>query len=175
MMPIDFCASFDPCANAIRLDEISCARRAIRFTVAARERRKIHVSAIIRLSAMKKPAAGDEISGTSTLRCSAPQLNAEKPPRATTAPASEPISACDELDGMPNHHVNRFQKHAPHSADSTTTWLTSFGSAKPAAMVLATAVPVSAPVKSSAAASSTAVRTGKTPVETTVAIALAAS
>ena len=48
-------------------------------------------------------------------------------------------------------------------------------SAKPVAMVFATAVPVMAPPKLSTAAISTAVRIGSTPVETTVAIAFAAS
>jgi len=65
--------------------------------------------------------------------------------------------------------------HAPSNAASTTVWLTTAGSAKPEAMVLATAVPAMAPTKLKAPATMTAVRKGKTPVDTTVAIALAAS
>jgi len=97
------------------------------------------------------------------------------PAFATTAPARPPISACDELDGIPYHQVIRFQMHAPMSAASTTLCVTIVGSAKPDAMVLATAVPVIAPTKFSTPAMSTAVRIGSTPVETTVAMAFAAS
>jgi hypothetical protein len=76
---------------------------------------------------------------------------------------------------MPYHQVMRFQTQAPSSAASTTDWVTMAGSAKPVAMVLATAVPVMAPTKLRMPAMITAVRTGSTPVETTVAMALAAS
>ncbi len=85
------------------------------------------------------------------------------------------MSACVEDDGMPNHQVTRFQADAPSNAASTTVCVTWAGSAKPWATVFATAVPVTAPAKFSTAASSTAVRIGSTPVETTVAMALAAS
>jgi hypothetical protein len=64
---------------------------------------------------------------------------------------------------------------APTSAASTTTCVTSPGSAKPVAIVVATAVPVTAPTKLKSAATIVAVRIGRTPVETTVAIAFAAS
>ncbi len=64
---------------------------------------------------------------------------------------------------------------APNSAPSTTVCETMAGSAKPEAMVLATAVPVTAPTKLQRPAMSTAVRIGRTPVETTVAMAFAAS
>ena len=37
------------------------------------------------------------------------ELTASKPAQATAAPANPPISVCDEEDGIPNHHVNRFQ------------------------------------------------------------------
>ena len=65
--------------------------------------------------------------------------------------------------------------HAPMSAERTTVWVTIAGSAKPDAIVLATAVPVTAPKKLRRPARMTAVRIGRTPVETTVAIAFAAS
>ena len=72
-------------------------------------------------------------------------------------------------------HVMRFHADAPISAASTTVCVTSAGSAKPDAMVFATAVPVTAPKKLRTPAMRTAVRMGSTPVETTVAMALAAS
>jgi len=86
------------------------------------------------------------------------------------------MSACDELDGMPYHHVIKFQVIAPSSAASTTVCVTMVaGSANPEAIVFATAVPVIAPAKLNTPAISTAMRIGRTPVETTVAIAFAAS
>jgi hypothetical protein len=85
------------------------------------------------------------------------------------------MSACEDELGMPYHQVMRFQAIAPARAASTTCWVTIAGSANPEAIVLATAVPVTAPTKLSTPAMSTAVRMGSTPVETTVAIALAAS
>src|SRR5690349_8701505 len=126
-------------------------------------------------NATTKPMVGESTSGTRTFCPSAFHLNAEKLACATTAPPSAPINACELDEGMPNHQVNRFQMQAPTRAASTTTWLTTAGSAKPEAMVFATAVPVMAPVKFKIAASSTAVRMGNTPVDTTVAMALAAS
>ena len=42
------------------------------------------------------------------------------PALAITAPTMPPISACDELDGMPYHQVTRFQTIAPISAPKTT-------------------------------------------------------
>ncbi len=47
-------------------------------------------------------------------------MSAPVPVFATTAPTMPPISACDELDGMPYHHVTRFQKIAPINAPNTT-------------------------------------------------------
>lgn len=129
----------------------------------------------MRKNAATKPIAGETTSGTSTLPTSALQPKASTPACATTAPASPPMSACELLDGMPNHHVMMFHVEAPMSAASTTACVTSPASANPDAMVLATAVPVTAPAKFSTPASSTAVRMGSTPVLTTVAIAFAAS
>ena len=122
-----------------------------------------------------KPMDGEATRGTSTFCTRADHRKASRPAWATTAPARAPTSACDDDEGMPNHQVMRFQSEAPRSAARTTAWVTLEVSAKPEAMVLATAVPVTAPPKFNAAASSTAVRMGRTPVDTTVAMALAAS
>ena len=130
---------------------------------------------IIVKNATMKPRVGERTRGTSTFCTSADHLNADTPAFATTAPASAPMSACDELEGMPNHHVMRFHTHAPTRAASTTCCVTIAGSANPEAIVLATAVPPMAPKKFNIPAQMTAVRTGSTPVETTVAIAFAAS
>ena len=39
---------------------------------------------------------------------------------ATAAPASPPIKACDELEGMPKYQVMMFHAIAPTSAPNTT-------------------------------------------------------
>jgi hypothetical protein len=44
-------------------------------------------------------------------------INAPTPALATTAPTMPPISACDELDGMPYHQVTMFQKIADQCAE----------------------------------------------------------
>ena len=71
-------------------------------------------------------------------------------PATITAPSSPPISAwLDEL-GMPSRHVSRFQTIAPTSAAATIDLALRrrpASSASPDAIVLATAVPVSAPTK----------------------------
>jgi hypothetical protein len=79
MMPIDFCASFEPCEKAIMQAERSCRRREIRCTSAAARRRKIHVSAIMKKNAAMKPSVGETTSGISTFWTSEPQRNASTP------------------------------------------------------------------------------------------------
>src|SRR4051812_24903877 len=76
---------------------------------------------------------------------------------------------------MPNHQVIRFQMIAPISAARTVPIVTTFTSTCPEPIVLATAVPINAPIKLHAAASAMAWRGVRTLVDTTVAIALAAS
>ena len=175
MMPMDFCASFDPCEKAMPQAETSCRRRDATRTVPGRKFLAIQVSPTITKKATMKPSVGDKTNGTSTFCVSACHLKADRPACATTAPPSPPISAWDELDGMPHHQVSKFQTQAPSKAAKTTVWVTITGFAKPEAIVLATAVPAMAPTKLKQPATITAVRKGKTPVDTTVAIALAAS
>ena len=49
-----------------------------------------------------------------------PTISEPAPALASTAPTMPPISACEELDGMPYHQVTRFQAIAPISAPKTT-------------------------------------------------------
>src|ERR1700739_1423604 len=60
---------------------------------------------------------------------------------ASEAPHKPPMSAWLELEGRPNHQVNKFQKMAPMSAQMMRLeeMATSFVSMRPPAMVLATA------------------------------------
>jgi len=96
---------------------------------------------------------------------------------ASAAPTRPPISACDDDDGRPRHHVIRFQMMPPSSAhriscEPTSTTPTSI---RPDAMVLATAVPASAPIRFMPAASPTACIGDSTLVATTVAMEFAVS
>src|SRR5262245_31583733 len=75
---------------------------------------------------------------------------------ARHAPQSPPTSACDELDGNPNHHVMRFHTIPPSNAQTMISEVTILVSTRPDAIVLATAVPQSAPSKFVKAASTTA-------------------
>src|SRR5829696_4095344 len=99
---------------------------------------------------------------------------ARTPARARPDPTSPPTRACEDEDGIPKYQVKRFQAIAPRSADRTTDCVTSPGAPSPLPIVEATAVPLRAPRKFSKAASRIAVRSGRTPVLTTVATALAA-
>ena len=83
--------------------------------------------------------------GRATARRSSPDW-------ASAAPTSPPISACDELDGRPSHHVIRFQTIAPISAARIV-----FSFARPVSMipfptVFATAVVTKAPARLATAA-----------------------
>src|SRR5262249_51545295 len=119
MMPMDFCASFEPCEKAMAHADRSCSRRDTRCTVAGRTRRKIHRRATITKKATTKPIVGERTRGMRTFSVRAVHLKACVPACATTAPASPPTSACEELDGIPYHHVMRFQIDAPMRAAST--------------------------------------------------------
>ena len=86
-----------------------------------------------------------------------------------------PISACEELEGRPSHHVIRFHVIAPSRAASTV-----FSVARPVSMipcptVVATAVVTKAPARLATAAMRTAIRGVSARVETEVATALAVS
>ncbi len=48
------------------------------------------------------------------------QISGPAPALASTAPTMPPMSACDELDGMPYHHVMPFHAMAPTRAPKTT-------------------------------------------------------
>ena len=68
MTPIDFCASFEPCANAMSAAETSWSLRDVRFTAETRAFKKwtIHRTPIITKNATMKPSVGETTSGTRT-------------------------------------------------------------------------------------------------------------
>src|SRR4029077_9225203 len=91
------------------------------------------------------------------------------------APTRPPISACDELDGSPSHHVARFQAIAPKRAASTVFVVTSSVSSTPLPTVVATAVVTKAPTRLATDATATASLGGSARVEIDVATAFAVS
>ncbi len=86
-----------------------------------------------------------------------------------------PMSACDELDGRPNHQVARFHAIAPMRPPKTTVVVTTSASTMPEATVAATSSEMNAPTKFRIAAMPTARRGDIARVEIDVATALAVS
>jgi hypothetical protein len=111
-----------------------------------------------------------------TTLCVSPcQLTPLSPDCASAAPTSPPISACEEEDGRPSHHVIRFQTIAPTTAASTVCGVTDPASMIPVPTVFATAVVTNAPARFASAAMRTASRGESARVETEVATAFAVS
>jgi hypothetical protein len=81
--------------------------------------RKIHDTATISSPPRMKPEIGER-KMKATVFTMPSSMSDENPIFATPAPMSPPISACDEDDGSPAHHVMTFQVLAPTSAPKTT-------------------------------------------------------
>jgi hypothetical protein len=64
--------------------------------------------------------------------------SASGPALAKPAPISPPISACEELEGIPKYQVTRFHAIAPTSAPQITASSTKCGPMIPEPMVAAT-------------------------------------
>ena len=82
-------------------------------------RRKIHDTATIISEPSRKPSSGETKMKATVLKMP-PPISWPAPALAITAPTMPPISACDELDGMPYHQVTMFHTMAPTSAPNTT-------------------------------------------------------
>src|SRR5204863_509193 len=125
-----------------------------------------------------KPAKGEVIIGTTTFGhnpvC---HFSTDQFPWAvaSAAPLNPPIKAWLELDGSPPIQVMMFQLKAAISAHNTVANVTTLVSTRPLPIVDATAPPSNAPVRLKNAAIAIAWRGVRTLVETTVAMALAAS
>src|ERR671937_2245061 len=128
-----------------------------------------------RTKAAPNAIAGAASAGMTTLCASPCQRTPFDPDWTSAAPTRPPISACDELDGRPNHHVRRFQAIAPASAAMSVCCVARFASMSPFATFFATAVVTKAPAKFATAATSTATRGVTARVPTEVAIAFAVS
>ena len=62
---------------------------------------------------------GEAISAT-TIFPMPLQLSPKLPTEIKTAPIIPPTSACEELEGIPNHQVSKFQTIAPNNAAMIT-------------------------------------------------------
>ena len=124
--------------------------------------------------AMNPPMKGAKKMNKITLIISAEAIT-PNPACATAAPANPPIKVCEELEGIPSHHVNKFQKVAANNPAKIT-----HKSMALLSTVFATVLPtlISNTQKASTlndAAQITACKGDRTLVETTVAIEFAAS
>ena len=146
MMPIVFCASFEPCEKAMKPADTTWTRRKIAADRPAPGLPEDPVDA--RASAAKapmNPRSGEMTIGIRTLPTIPPILNAPSPAATSVAPSRPPISAWLLELGRPTSQVRRFQVIAPISAAMTTAWVVVSSSTSPEPIVLATAVPANAP------------------------------
>ena len=101
---------------------------------------------------------GDRTAGRTTFE-TMPCHSTELPPAAASVePITPPMRACDELDGMPNSQVTRFQMIPPIRPAATTVRVTTLVSTRPLAIVAATASERNAPIRLSTPESATATR-----------------
>src|SRR4051794_23333285 len=129
----------------------------------------------IAIAAAANASTGATAAGTSTFSTIPSTLTTSGPSATNAAPMSPPISAGDEDDGRPAHHVARFHAIAPTRPANTTVVVIAPGSTMPEPMVAATFSEMNAPAKFRTADSATAKRGDIARVETDVAIAFAVS
>ncbi|MNZ85145.1 hypothetical protein D3C78_1039240 [compost metagenome] len=124
----------------------------------------------------EKAMSGEKINAL-IMSSRPPELMAPIPAPPITAPARDPINACEDEEGIPNHQVIRFQAIADMSAAITisTPLDSSAGFATPLPIVAATPVNVIAPTKFMTAARMMATLGLSARVDTEVAIAFAVS
>src|SRR6187399_3351580 len=101
--------------------------KSLRLTLPGDDLRNSHVVPIMMVIAINMPNNGEtKMNATVVQIFSAPST--AKPPLVTPAPSNPPTSACDELEGKPNHQVSKFQKMAPPSAPNINAVSTTLGS-----------------------------------------------
>src|SRR5437762_1008689 len=177
-MPIVFWASLLPWLCAIQAALTICSLPKSDWTKCGVNRRSVIKSNNISRPPKTNPAMGDVTMGTTTFgQTPASHFMTDQLPRAvaSAAPQRPPMSEWLELEGNPNHQVAMFHANAAIRAQSTVGIVTMLVSTSPLPIVDATAPPRSAPVRLKNAAIAMALRGVRTRVETTVAIAFAAS
>src|ERR1700722_5778573 len=118
---------------------------------------------------------GDSRAGMTTLEVSPCQRTAWPPAAASVEPITPPMSACEELDGIPRSQVTRFQMIPPVRPAATTVSVTSLVLTRPLAIVAATARERNAPTRFSTPDRATATLGSSALVAIDVAIALPVS
>src|ERR1700733_11042414 len=112
MMPMVFCASLPPWPREISDAAPNCSHWNVGSTVRGLARTNNQETASTSSSARKNPNRGDRPTKAPVV--SSPghtiELTRVLTPRAPTNP---PMSACELLDGIPAHHVMRFQEMDP--------------------------------------------------------------
>ena len=117
----------------------------------------------------------DTTAGMIALDMTPFQITPCPPTAAIVAPTMPPISACEELEGMPSSHVSRFQTTPPTRPANTSSRVTMCESIRPLAIVAATAVDRNAPTRFSTAERPTATFGFRAPLAMEVAMALPVS
>src|SRR5438876_12339056 len=97
-----------------------------------------------RRNAATNADVGAHSAGMATLAAMPWHCTPVEPDCTSAAPVSPPMSACDDEDGSPNHHVSRFQAIAPITAASTVFGVARPESITPLPTVFATAVAANA-------------------------------
>lgn len=99
-MPIVFCASLPPWPRLYRPADSSCSRRKRRSTLLGAVRKYSHDTPSMNSEPRMKPSSG-EMKMNATVFNSPSMFSELQPDFASAAPTRPPISACDELDGIP--------------------------------------------------------------------------
>src|SRR6266567_1636363 len=178
MTPMVFWASLLPWLCAIQAALKICSLPKSEWMKCGVKRCSVTKSKNISNPPKMNPANGDVIMGTITFgHTPAFHFITDQLPCAvaSAAPQSPPMREWLELEGKPNHQVAMFHANAAITAQSTVGIVTTSVSTRPLPIVEATAPPSSAPVRLKKAAIAIALRGVRTRVETTVAMALAAS
>src|SRR5689334_9904743 len=129
----------------------------------------------IAIPAAQNASTGATSAGTITLSTRPWPFTAPEPAATKAAPATPPMSACEELEGRPAYQVARFQAMAPMRPANTIVVVIALASTMPLATVAATCSEMNAPTKFRIALIATAAFGDMARVETVVAIALAVS
>src|SRR5580693_7052784 len=143
MTPMVFCASLVPCASETTQAEPTCPMRKPCLREPSVSDLVIRYSSQVPHAAMPAAMIGDRTAGSTTLETRPCHSTALPPAAASVDPITPPISACEELEGMPNSQVTRFQMMPPARPAATTCKVTSAVSTRPVAIDVAIAFPVS--------------------------------
>src|SRR3954453_12556197 len=99
----------------------------------------------IEIPAAQNASTGASSAGTITLSTRPAPLTADGPAATNAAPATPPISACEELEGSPAYQVARFQAIAPMRPAKTAVVVIASPDTMPLATVAATCSEMNAP------------------------------